>query len=292
VLTFTGSRDAEALRNLVREVARGAVRSVAFVIPSGITWPLPLYELALMTAGRARAAGEQAELALYTPESEPLAVFGSAAASDVAARLAEAGIGVVSSAEADVTPDGYVTVPSGETRSFDRVVALPRLHGPAPHGVPQDDRGFVPIDAHGLVPGVRHVYAAGDGTDFPVKHGGIACQQADAVAEVIAKRAGAGIDPRPFRRVVRGQLLTGDEPSFLQADLGARASERSEASDAPLWWPAAKIAGIHLGPYLAATEREGLPPPDTPQPSATDLMEIRKRLVFLPGEFENNPWGE
>ena len=35
------------------------------------------------------------------------------------------------------------------------------------------------------------VYAAGDATDFPIKQGGLATQQADAVAERIAARAGA-----------------------------------------------------------------------------------------------------
>ena len=57
--------------------------------------------------------------------------------------------------------------------------------------------------------GAEDVYAAGDGTNFPIKQGGIACQQADAVAEVIAKAAGASLEPRSFRPVLRGRLITG-----------------------------------------------------------------------------------
>jgi sulfide:quinone oxidoreductase len=55
---FTGPGDA-ALRSIVEEVETGAVTSVAFVAPSGPSWPLPLYELALFTAHR----GQQADRA-------------------------------------------------------------------------------------------------------------------------------------------------------------------------------------------------------------------------------------
>jgi sulfide:quinone oxidoreductase len=140
---------------------------------------------------------------------------------------------------------------------FERVVSVPRLAGPAPRGIPCDEHGFIPVDPHGLVRGREHVYAAGDGTDYPVKHGAIATQQADAVAEVIAKRAGAGIDPRPMRAVLRAELFTGaPDRHFLRADLGSRATPVSEASAAPAWWPASKVAGQFLAPYLAAQDAE------------------------------------
>jgi sulfide:quinone oxidoreductase len=42
-----------------------------------------------------------------------------------------------------------------------------RLHGLLA-GVPADDAGFVPVDVHGRVAGLADVYAAGDGTSFPV----------------------------------------------------------------------------------------------------------------------------
>ena len=292
VVTFTGSRDADAVRSVVRDVESGEADSVAFVVPSGTTWPLPLYELALMTARRAEAAGVKPRLAIYTPEPQPLAIFGHEASRRVAAELESAGVLVARSASAEVTPEGDLVLPLEETpRRFDRVIALPRLEGPAPRGIPADDNGFIPIDRHGRVHGVRHIYAAGDGTDFPVKHGGLATQQADAVAELIAKRAGAGIDPRPFRAVLRGQLLTGADPHFLSSDLDARSTELSEASGAPLWWPVAKIAGVHLGPYLAALDTAAATPA-APSGEAGEPPGEGRRIVFLPGNFENNPWGE
>ena len=51
--TFRGQEDVEALHGLVQDIEEGYVRSVAFVVPAGVSWSLPLYELALMTARRA-----------------------------------------------------------------------------------------------------------------------------------------------------------------------------------------------------------------------------------------------
>ncbi len=56
-LTFHGLEDAEAVHGLIQDVEVGAVDSIVFAVPSGTTWPLPLYELALLTAERAYAMG-------------------------------------------------------------------------------------------------------------------------------------------------------------------------------------------------------------------------------------------
>jgi sulfide:quinone oxidoreductase len=131
------------------------------------------------------------------------------------------------------------------------VVALPRLLGPRLRGVPADPEGFLPVDRHCRVRGVDHVYAAGDATASTPKQGGLAAQQADAAAEALAAWAGAPIRPRPFEPVLRGMLLTGDEPAYLRADTrGDR--RRSLVGAGPMWWPPAKIAGRHLAPYLAS----------------------------------------
>jgi sulfide:quinone oxidoreductase len=99
------------------------------------------------------------------------------------------------------------------------------------------------------VAGLDDCYAAGDGTDFPIKQGGLAAQQADAVAEHVAARYGAPVEPAPFTPVLRGMLLTGATPRFLSASLGHRPEEGATSSQ-PLWWPATKIAGRYLAPYL------------------------------------------
>jgi sulfide:quinone oxidoreductase len=283
VLTFRDRRDSGDMHELVDEVARGDTQSVAFVVPHGVSWPLPLYELALMTARHAESRGREPELAVFTPERDALDLFGREASRDVAAELEQAGVRVARSATVDVTAMGDVVLPHEEwPLRFERVVAIPRLRGPAPAGVPHDHDGFVPIDPHGLVRGTRSIFAAGDGTDFPVKQGGIAAQQADAVAEAIAKVAGAGNSPRPFTAVVRAQLLTGAKPRFLRGDVSPRATAISEASETPLWWPATKIAGAHLAPYLASL--------DGPVPDATP--DEGDHLVSAAAWIEESPYGE
>ena len=129
--------------------------------------------------------------------------------------------------------------------------------------------GFVPTDAHGLVRGLDAVYAAGDLTDFPVKQGGIATQQADAAAESIAAAAGIEIDPQPFSPVLRGLLLTGLTPRYLRTEPG---SVRSTVDTEPLWWPPAKIVGRHLAPFLASQlHLSESPPPTNGESVAVDV---------------------
>lgn len=48
-LTFRGGADAEVYRALLEELAAGAVSHVLFAGPPGVSWTLPLYELALLT---------------------------------------------------------------------------------------------------------------------------------------------------------------------------------------------------------------------------------------------------
>ena len=89
-----------------------------------------------------------------------------------------------------------LVLPGGAEIFVDRVITLPVLEGPRLHGLPHDPHGFIPVDAHGRVAGVADIYAAGDITAFPLKQGGLAAQQADAVAEMIAAAAGAAVTPR------------------------------------------------------------------------------------------------
>ena len=112
----------------------------------------------------------------------------------------------------------------------------------------------MPVDDDGRVDGVEAIWAAGDGTDFPIKQGGIAAQQADAVAEDIAALAQAQIVPQPFRPILRALLLTGGAPLYLRTDLSA--PEEATVSNEPLWWPPAKIVGRYLAPFLAELETE------------------------------------
>jgi CBS domain-containing protein len=196
-------------------------------------------------------------LALVTPEHEPLQVFGREASDAVRALLDENGIALHTRAYPAEARAGELLLVGGGIVVADRVVALPRLHGPRIGGIPQTSEGFIPVDLHGRVSGVANVYAAGDVTRFPIKQGGIAAQQAEAAAEAIAADAGLEVTPRPFRPVLRGLLLTGAAPRFLRAELAGGAGETSRASPDALWWPPAKIAGRHIAPFLAGLAGTG-----------------------------------
>ncbi len=111
----------------------------------------------------------------------------------------------------------------------------------------------------GRVRDVEGVYAAGDCTEFPVKHGGVGSQQADAVAQSIAVDAGAPVTPEPFHPVIHGMLLTGDKPLYLTARITGGQGFSSELTDTPSWSPPSKIAAKYLAPYLDTQDREKTP---------------------------------
>jgi sulfide:quinone oxidoreductase len=138
------------------------------------------------------------------------------------------------------------------------------------------------------------VFAAGDATAFPIKQGGLAAQQADAVAEAIAASVGADIDPQPFRPILRGVVLTGGPARYLRADISGGAGDDSTISGQALWWPPDKIAGRYLAPYLSSqvgaaadvmpAHEHAIPiesrldamPPDT-RPPVDELSDLRLR---------------
>jgi sulfide:quinone oxidoreductase len=272
-LTWDDRSGPEHLGGLLRDVEQGYVKRLAFLVPPGPAWPLPAYELALMTARLASDAQTAPQITLVTPDVAPLALFGRAASAAVTAELRAAGIGFRGCAYAEVHKGHAVTLvlhPGMRRIEVDRVVALPRLSGRAPEGVPADDGGFVAVDRHCKVRHLRHVWAAGDGVAFPVKFGGLAAQQADAAAEAIAALAGADVSPQPFRPVLRGRLLTGRSERFMRHVAGGGGGEGTVAEHA-LWWPPGKVAGHRLAPYLA--RRDGAPSaPAAPTAPGVDVQ--------------------
>lgn len=260
-LTFLGSRTAGEVRRLLREAEGGRLERLVVAVPPGIAWALPAYELALMSAAHFEERGISAEVALVTPERRPVDPFGVKAAEAVEEMLRLRGVAFHSAVPLRAEP-GRLLLEDGGSLSADAVVALPRLVAPKLAGLPRDELGFVPVDRHGRVRGLPRVYAAGDVTDFPLKQGGLATQQADAAAEAIAADLGEAIDPRPFRPVLRGLLLTGRAPRYLRAEVLRGGSTRSSAGEEAIWWPPAKIAGRRLGPFLALRGTAGDAPPD------------------------------
>jgi sulfide:quinone oxidoreductase len=258
--SFRGQEDSEAMHGVIQDLEGGFVTRVAFVVPPGVAWPLPIYELALMTAQRAKEMSlHDVELTVVTPEEAPLIIFGSTASAAVRERLVRAGVRIETGVSAQI-PDARTVImrPGGGIIRCERVVALSEIEPIRIPGLPADASGFVAVDAHGRAQGVADVYAAGDGTSFPVKQGGIACQLADAAAEAIASDAGVPLKPRPMRPVLRGELLTGERPLYLRTDISGTAGDVSDASGHTLWWPPSKIAGDYLAPYLEARERAAI----------------------------------
>jgi sulfide:quinone oxidoreductase len=252
-LAFRGEEDADAVRDLLGELEHGAIRRVVFALPRGATWALPLYELTLLTAthvAEKRLAGVSLEL--VTPEAQPLAQFGGEVSATVSQLLRDRHIGVhLSTYPVRVYANRLMLAPA-RTLPVDRVVCMPEASGVAIAGLPHNPDGFLPTDQFGQVPGLPDAYAIGDITTFPIKQGGIAAQQADHLAHVLAKRAGAPIeDPPPLRPELYGLLLTGGTPLYLHADVTGGSGDTATTSTAPLWWPGGKIAARHLGHYLA-----------------------------------------
>ncbi len=248
----------ETLHGLLQDVEGGYVRRLAFVAPGRMAWPMPLYELALMTAARAFDMQVELSTTIITPEDSPLAIFGTAASEAVTERLQRAGIQTISSAYVEIPHAGQLVINPGDRRlEVDRVIALPELYGPGVRGIPLAEHGFIRIDPHGRVPGVQHVFAAGDAVDFAVKQGGIGSQQADVVAQSIAALAGADVTPEPFAPVLRGMLLTGGKPIYLTARITGGQGFSSEVTDEPTWSPPSKIAARYLAPYLDELDRQG-----------------------------------
>jgi sulfide:quinone oxidoreductase len=280
-LTFRGPEDGPGLARILADAKEGRGRRLAFVVPAGANWPLPLYELALLAdwhLTESLVGGH--EVTVVTAEDSPLRVFGPEASKAVEELLAIRGIELRRDAPAVGFEHGLLGVVGSRPLPADHVVALPRLLGRPIEGIPHDREGFVSVDAYSGVRGVDDVYAAGDMTSFPLKQGGIAAQMADAAASAIAVRAGVPEAPRPFRPVIRGLLLTGGVPRYLRAEAtGGKSTVDAE----PLWWPPAKIVGRYLAPFLAqhAGIRE-----EPPRGRPDEAVAVDVELEYETGEIQ------
>ena len=203
------------------------------VVPPGAVWPLPAYELALMTAGEARAMGhDDVEVTVVTPEREALSLFGKEASAAVAGELVAAGIDLRTGVVGRVEPGGLALEPGGEHLEVQRVFAVPRLLGPCLEGLPADDEGFIVAGDDARVEGCERTWAAGDGVVSPVKFGGLATHQ--------ARRAVAAIARWQASRTRRTRVSPCSTDGCWSAAGTRRLAGRGDAEGAPLWWPRAR----------------------------------------------------
>jgi sulfide:quinone oxidoreductase len=252
-MTIGAPGASSALRRLLSRVRLGLTHDLVFVAPPECSWTIALYELALLSAAAATEAGVRPEFTLVTAEPEPLAVFGPEATGMMRELLDRAGVELHTGSRAIRFEHRRLITDSGEEFVAEAAIALPQLGGPSIGGVMSTPEGFLSTDRDGLVRGEAAIYAAGDVTDGAIKQGGLAAQQADVVAHAIARRAGADVPPWQEAPVLRATLLTGGRPRYLRRELGSDSEMTTIteiAEDAP-WWPATKVVGRYLAPYLA-----------------------------------------
>ena len=220
--TWTPEADDEVFGGLLRDIEEGYSKRVAFVIPVGVAWPLPAYELALMTAWQADSMGrDDLEITIYTPESAPLEAFGTAADGGAARGPEAVGIARRDRRVRDpVGREGWSSSPAGARSRDTRVVALPRAVGPRPARAPERHPRLHPLRP--ARQGLRHGHGVGRRRrDRVPGQAGRARRPAGRWPrpQAIAARAGADVQPEPFRPVLRGVLLTGRGKAWMRKDL-------------------------------------------------------------------------
>ena len=254
-VTFRDQRDSRRLAALIDGLETTAAARVVFAAPTGVSWTLPLYELALLASSELARRDLLTEIVVITPEDAPLEVFGRSVSRHVASLLSDRAVRRLHGSAQHVAR-GRVVLATGEALAAEAVVSVPRLVGRRIAGVPADWNGFVRTDRRGRVAELEDVFAAGDVTWFPVKQGGLATQQADVIAAVLAARAGARVELPSGRSVLRARLLGAEPPCYLQAELDAAgrplpSGDVPAVSDEADWWPASKLFGRHLTPWMA-----------------------------------------
>jgi sulfide:quinone oxidoreductase len=261
--TWWPGGDSDSYGGLLQDIDEGYAKQIAIVVPPGAVWPLPAYELALMTAGEAREMGqEDVQVSVVTPERSPLSLFGEEASRAVSEELTWAGIELRTG----------IVVQNASELGVQRVFAVPRIVGRIIEGLPLDEEAFILTADNGLVEGCERTWAAGDGIVSPIKFGALATHQARIAAAAIAQLAGATDVPDPGEPVLHGRLLIGRRTRRLRG--------RGDAEGAPLWWPHGKVAGEYLPRWLA---EHGVTPPAAAEPPDQEGVTIRRPLSEMRG---------
>ena len=225
---------------LPHQLATDGAASVAIVVPDGVSWTLPAYQLALMTAAEGR------DVRVVTAEDHALAAFGAGTRTAVRDLLARHDV---------VVETGAAPRPGASVGDLaDLVVSLPLLRGVGIAGLPTDADGFVHVDAHGAVLGLADVWAAGDAGDHTMKQGGLAAQQAESAAVEIVRSCGGEIPRRSHAPVLSGLLAAGGEELFLRRTLDGLDPGRASAE--ALWEPPAAICAPRLARWLEVHRHE------------------------------------
>ena len=243
---FRGLReDSEELARLLERVTTRDLRRLVFAVPAGSTWPLPLYELAMLTGEYLSEHLTHAELTVVTPEEQPLELFGTAASEAMALLLETRGIGL-RAAQPVAFEDGVLDRRT-EAESRGRCRRTPKAGGATPR---RDPAGRTRLRPHRRVRPRRRAHRRVRGRrphavlDQAGRHRSPGSGRRRRGDRSRRRRAGAAdpVQARPARTAlhrVRAALLRHEEagPSLVDTQ--------------PLWWPPGKIVGRYLSPFLA-----------------------------------------
>jgi sulfide:quinone oxidoreductase len=254
-ITFRDQRDVPHIRRVLTDMDSGEVERLVFAVSRGVSWPLPLYELALMAVARADAAGRDVDVTIVTPERAPLEALGDHASLLVGRLLRSRGVRFLGrQVPTGVDRTSGLDVLGGPSVPADRVISVPALTGRRITGLPASWNAFVPVDADGRVGSLDRVYAAGDMTTYPLKHGGLATQQADTIAHAVAVTLGRSATPCPARpRTLDIRLIGGERPLALAIevdDLGRPGHAELVDDDATRTPAIGKVVAERLSHYL------------------------------------------
>jgi sulfide:quinone oxidoreductase len=201
-------------------------------------------------------------------------------------RLSDGGIVLRTGERAVAVVDGALSLQDAEPlgSTCDRLAPADRTVRPRP--APRRRR-LRPVDDYGRVPDRDGVWAVGDMTTRPLKQGGLAAQQADVAAASIAARAGEAIEVAPYRPVLRGLLLTCEEPEFLEERRGVplRTRRRSSRGLRRKSWRPPPGALPRVARRAAATGRPGVTHPET-----TRLDRLKPAFDALRTEHSRRRW--
>lgn len=217
---FYDARGAIDLRDALEAFDGG--EAVVLVAGAPFRCPAAPYEAAMLIEDRlrARAVRDLSEIAVYTPEPQPMAVTGPAVGDALVGMLHERGI--------DYHPLHSVTEidpEAGIIHFGDELVPYDLLAGVPPHRAPPvlseagltDETGYVPVhpqtlqilaDTDTLEVGLQRVYAIGDVASVRLLNGMLLPKAgvfAEGEAQVVAAMIAADIEEGPSPRAYRGE---------------------------------------------------------------------------------------
>ena len=200
----------------VLDRAEGKDHRMAFVVPNGVTWSLPLYEIALMTQRRAKERALDVKIAIVTPSPHPLRYSEPHASAAIGSLLEARRIEFLPlSTVREISESGITLSPKDRVLGPAEVIALPVMEGPGIDGLPADEGASCPST---ISPESKESRTSTQRAMAPTSRS----SKADwALSRPMppprTSPIGSALPRHPsLRPVLRGKLITGDESLSLK----------------------------------------------------------------------------